>query len=52
MVYLPFFILSFYSQGESLVAHFEYHKLPITSIEWSPHEASTIAVSSADNQLT
>lgn len=39
-------------KGESLVAHFEYHKLPITSIEWSPHEASTIAVSSADNQLT
>lgn len=39
-------------QGDSLVAHFEYHKQPITSIEWSPHEASTIAVSSADNQLT
>ncbi|KAJ0977954.1 hypothetical protein J5N97_013428 [Dioscorea zingiberensis] len=39
-------------KGESLVAHFEYHKRPITSIEWSPHEASTIAVSSADNQLT
>ncbi|KAH7667309.1 ribosome assembly protein RRB1 protein [Dioscorea alata] len=39
-------------KGESLVAHFEYHKLPITSIEWSPHEASTISVSSADNQLT
>lgn len=39
-------------KGDSLVAHFEYHKQPITSIEWSPHEASTLAVSSADNQLT
>ncbi|XP_008809056.2 glutamate-rich WD repeat-containing protein 1 [Phoenix dactylifera] len=39
-------------KGDSLVAHFEYHKHPITSIEWSPHEASTLAVSSADNQLT
>ncbi|KAK9086153.1 hypothetical protein Sjap_026564 [Stephania japonica] len=38
--------------GDSRVAHFEYHKLPITSIEWSPHEPSTLAVSSADNQLT
>ncbi|XAR54193.1 hypothetical protein NMG60_11029221 [Bertholletia excelsa] len=38
--------------GDSVVAHFEYHKHPITSIEWSPHEASTLAVSSADNQLT
>lgn len=39
-------------EGDSVVAHFEYHKHPITSIEWSPHEASTLAVSSADNQLT
>uniref|UniRef100_A0A7C9DM56 Histone-binding protein RBBP4-like N-terminal domain-containing protein n=1 Tax=Opuntia streptacantha TaxID=393608 RepID=A0A7C9DM56_OPUST len=38
--------------GDSVVAHFTYHKHPITSIEWSPHEASTVAVSSADNQLT
>ncbi|XP_047331083.1 protein HEAT STRESS TOLERANT DWD 1-like [Impatiens glandulifera] len=38
--------------GDSVVAHFEYHKHPITSIEWSPHEASTLAVSSLDNQLT
>ncbi|CAN0903654.1 Protein HEAT STRESS TOLERANT DWD 1 [Linum grandiflorum] len=36
----------------SVVAHFDYHKHPITSIEWSQHEASTLAVSSADNQLT
>ncbi|OAY64946.1 Glutamate-rich WD repeat-containing protein 1 [Ananas comosus] len=39
-------------KGDSLVAHFTYHKQPVTSIEWSPHEASTLAVSSADHQLT
>ncbi|KAJ6770228.1 GLUTAMATE-RICH WD REPEAT-CONTAINING PROTEIN 1 [Salix purpurea] len=39
-------------EDKSLVAHLEYHKHPITSIEWSPHEASTLAVSSSDNQLT
>ncbi|KAL9340406.1 hypothetical protein Peur_066625 [Populus x canadensis] len=39
-------------EDKSLVAHFDYHKRPITSIEWSPHEASTLAVSSSDNQLT
>ncbi|KAL5572488.1 hypothetical protein UlMin_022085 [Ulmus minor] len=38
--------------GDSVVAHFEYHKHPITSIEWSAHEGSTLAVSSSDNQLT
>lgn len=38
--------------GDPVVAHFTYHKHPITSIEWSPHEASTLSVSSADNQLT
>ncbi|XP_049371001.1 protein HEAT STRESS TOLERANT DWD 1-like [Solanum verrucosum] len=41
-----------------LVAYFEYHKHPITSIEWSPPHAasreasSIVAVSSSDNQLT
>ncbi|XP_021894314.1 glutamate-rich WD repeat-containing protein 1 [Carica papaya] len=39
-------------EGDYYVARFEYHKYPITSIEWSPHETSTLAVSSADNQLT
>lgn len=43
--------------GNAVVAHFEYHKHPITSIEWSPHgggpdEAATLAVTSSDNQLT
>ncbi|KAL6905687.1 hypothetical protein ACP4OV_003288 [Aristida adscensionis] len=39
-------------EKDSLVAHFEYHKRAITSIEWSPHEASTLAVTSEDHQLT
>ncbi|KAL1218337.1 Protein HEAT STRESS TOLERANT DWD 1 [Cardamine amara subsp. amara] len=38
--------------GDAVVAHFEYHKHPITSIEWSAHEPSTLAVTSGDNQLT
>ncbi|WVZ58867.1 hypothetical protein U9M48_009093 [Paspalum notatum var. saurae] len=37
---------------DSLIAHFEYHKKAITSIEWSPYEASALAVSSEDHQLT
>ncbi|KAF6174876.1 hypothetical protein GIB67_026364 [Kingdonia uniflora] len=44
--------LRYFKEGDSLVAHFEYHKHPITSIEWSPFEPSTLAVSSSDNQLT
>ncbi|PWA62980.1 glutamate-rich WD repeat-containing protein 1 [Artemisia annua] len=39
-------------EGDAVVAHFTYHKRAITSIEWSPHEASTLAVSSDDHQLT
>ncbi|GAA0185528.1 hypothetical protein LIER_32816 [Lithospermum erythrorhizon] len=39
-------------QHTDMLAHFEYHKHPITSIEWSPHENSKFAVSSSDNQLT
>lgn len=46
------YIFSLWQEGDSVVAHFEYHTHPITSIEWSPHEASTLAVSSSDNQLT
>ncbi|CAN7126190.1 unnamed protein product, partial [Brassica rapa subsp. narinosa] len=49
--------LSFMAHNEddkdkAKVAHFGYHKHPITSIEWSAHESSTLAVSSGDNQLT
>ncbi|GJS90275.1 ABC transporter G family member 32-like protein [Tanacetum coccineum] len=39
-------------EGDAVVAHFTYHKHVITSIEWSPHKASTLAVSSDDHQLT
>ncbi|GFP98882.1 glutamate-rich WD repeat-containing protein 1 [Phtheirospermum japonicum] len=39
-------------EGDAVVAHFDYHMHPITSIEWSPHEASTLAVTSSGNQLT
>ena len=34
------------------VSDFRYHTKPITSIEWSPFDESTIAVSSADNTIT
>ncbi|RHN54447.1 putative transcription factor WD40-like family [Medicago truncatula] len=37
---------------DPVVAHFEYHKHPITSIEWNPDNTSSFAVSSSDNQLT
>ncbi len=39
-------------QEDTFVAHFKYHMGAITSIEWSPHEASTLSVTSADHQLT
>lgn len=34
------------------VALFTWHRGPITSVEWSPHESSTIAVAGADDQVT
>ncbi|CAM6036599.1 unnamed protein product [Sphagnum compactum] len=37
---------------DAFVAHFKYHTGAITSVEWSPHEASTLSVTSADHQLT
>ncbi|AQK95084.1 Transducin family protein / WD-40 repeat family protein [Zea mays] len=45
-------VISWNKYEDSLVAHFEYHKKAITSIEWSPHEASSLAVTSEDHQLT
>ncbi|GFQ06047.1 glutamate-rich WD repeat-containing protein 1 [Phtheirospermum japonicum] len=44
--------LRFLKEGDAVVAHFDYHKHTITSIEWSPHKASTLAVTSLGNQLT
>ena len=34
------------------VSDFRYHAKPITSIEWSPFDESTLAVASEDNTLT
>ncbi|PGH23796.1 hypothetical protein AJ80_02226 [Polytolypa hystricis UAMH7299] len=34
------------------VASFDFHKEPITSIEWHPSDDSVVAVASADNTLT
>jgi ribosome assembly protein RRB1 len=39
-------------RGGEPVARFDWHKGPITSVEWSPHESSTLAVSGDDDQLT
>jgi ribosome assembly protein RRB1 len=36
-------------EKESPVAHFKFHRAPITSIEWSNDEDSVIATSSADH---
>jgi ribosome assembly protein RRB1 len=34
------------------LAHFRYHREPITSIEWAPHDESVLCCSSSDNQVT
>ncbi len=39
-------------QSGNPVAMFHWHKAAITSIEWSPHDSSSIGVSGADDQLT
>ncbi len=39
-------------RGGQPLANFRYHKQPITSIEWAPHDESVLCVSSADNQVT
>ena len=43
--------LRYFSSAQP-VASFKWHKAAVTSVEWSPHESSTIAVSGADHQLT
>lgn len=40
------------AESATEVVNYKYHKYPITSIEWCPQDGSTLAVSSADNQLT
>ena len=39
-------------KGCTPLAHFTYHKGPITSLEWAPHDESMITVSSEDNQIS
>lgn len=34
------------------MAHFKWHTDQICSIEWHPHEDTTIAVASADNSIS
>lgn len=36
----------------SPVAQFDYHKKPITSVEWNPNDDTVVAVSSDDDKLT
>jgi len=40
------------SSSPSPLAHFTYHKGPITSLEWAHHDESVICVSSEDDQVT
>ena len=46
---LSFFLLAISSTP---MAHFKWHRDQITSIQWHPHEESTIAVASADNTVS
>ncbi|VDK81335.1 unnamed protein product [Litomosoides sigmodontis] len=39
-------------QYKEPVARFKQHKAPITSVEWSPHETTTMIASGEDNQVT
>jgi ribosome assembly protein RRB1 len=34
------------------VAHFKYHSMPITSVEWHPKDENTLVVASEDDQVT
>lgn len=38
--------------GSNPLAHFTYHRGPITSIEWAINDESVISMTSADDQLT
>lgn len=38
-------------QAQSL-ANFRFHRGPVTSIDWAPHDESMLTLSSADNQVT
>jgi ribosome assembly protein RRB1 len=38
--------------SEAPVAHFRWHKKPITSVEWAYDDENVLAVASEDNQVT
>eukprot|EP00455_Lapot_gusevi_P026653 TRINITY_DN2810_c0_g1_i1.p1 TRINITY_DN2810_c0_g1~~TRINITY_DN2810_c0_g1_i1.p1 ORF type:complete len:522 (+),score=172.53 TRINITY_DN2810_c0_g1_i1:79-1644(+) len=38
--------------AESPMGHFTWHSKPITSVEWHPHEETTLAVASEDNSIS
>ena len=43
---------SFKSQAPTPVAHYDYHRAPITSISFNPLDESVVAVSSEDNTVS
>ena len=47
-----FLVVHTHTHSATPVSDFRYHTKPITSIEWSPFDESTLAVASADNSLT
>ena len=40
------------SRRDRPVSRFQWHSGPITSLEWDPHDASCLTVSSADNTIS
>ena len=58
LLFTPLFFLTtttslfLHTHSATPVSDFRYHTKPITSIEWSPFDESTLAVASADNSLT
>ena len=39
-------------RADAPVAHFKWHRDQITSVQWHPHEESTLAVASADDSIS
>ncbi len=44
--------LRYIKSSSPTLANFRYHRGPVTSIEWAPHDESILCVSSSDNQVT
>lgn len=49
---MSFLLLLCLFQYKEPVGRFKQHKAPITSVEWSPHETTTMIASGEDNQVT